>query len=182
MPGKSHLDLPKPWLGFLADLDAALLEPVEIHCIGGFALVAAHEIPRVTGDLDYLMTVPNDASRLLEELGGPDSKLAAKHGVCVQRVGVADMPGDYDSRLRELRLGLKNLHLFALDPYDLVLSKLTRNSPKDREDVKFLAQNLRLKMTKLRERFEREMKPWLPNLARHELTLKIWSEYFPHQP
>jgi len=21
-------------------------------------------------------------------------------------------------------------------------------------------------------------KPWLPNLARHELTLKLWEEYF----
>jgi hypothetical protein len=33
----------------------------------------------------------------------------------------------------------RNLHLMALDPYDLALSKLERNSQKDRDDVRFLA-------------------------------------------
>jgi Nucleotidyltransferase of unknown function (DUF6036) len=179
MRDKTHVDLQKPWTGFLADLDAALSNPVEVHCLGGFVLIAAYDIPRATGDLDYLATLPNDASPLLEKLGGPDSKLGKKYNVCVQRVGVTDMPEDYESRLTELKLGLKHLRLLALDPYDLILSKLTRNSPKDVEDVRFLARTQHLEFSALYRVFEEEMKPWLPNLARHELTLKIWSEYFP---
>ena len=36
----------------------------------------------------------------------------------------------------------RNLHLMALDPYDLALSKLERNSQKDRDDVRFLARRV----------------------------------------
>ena len=28
----------EPWLSFLADLDAALAEPADFHCIGGFVV------------------------------------------------------------------------------------------------------------------------------------------------
>ena len=66
-----------------------------------------------------------------------------------------------------------------LEPYDLLLSKLTRNSPKDREDVKYLAAKLNLSFNTLLERYAKEMKPWLPNADRHELTLNIvWKDYF----
>jgi hypothetical protein len=37
---------------------------------------------------------------------------------------------------------------------------------------------MELTFSVIEERFEKEMKPWLPNLARHELTLKLWKEYF----
>jgi hypothetical protein len=61
----------------------------------------------------------------------------------------------------------------------LVLSKLTRNSPKDRDDVKLLAARLKLSFKTLTERFDLEMKRWLPNLERRILTLeKLWKEYF----
>jgi len=175
---QKSMELQKPWAGFLADLDAALTSSVEVHCLGGFVLIAAYDIPRATGDLDYLLTFPSDVSTLLENLGGLDSKLAKKHHVCVERVGVSDLPEDYDSRLTELKFGLKHLRLLALNPYDLILSKLTRNSPKDVEDVKFLARTQHLEFPVLYSIFEKEMKPWLPNLARHELTLRIWEEYF----
>ena len=180
MPAKNAMSrLPKPWGAFLSDLDAALPAPVELHCMGGFVLAAVYAVPRTTGDLDYLAAIPNQAATILEGLGGQGSSLAAKHKVSLQRVGVADCPENYDSRLSELHLGLKNLRLMVLDPYDLILSKLTRNSPKDREDIKFLARDVNLESAKLRARFDNEMKPWLPNLVRHELTLKLWSEFFP---
>jgi len=69
--------------------------------------------------------------------------------------------------------------LKILEPYDLLLSKLTRNSPKDREDIKYLAGKLNLNFSTLLERYSKEMKPWLPNVDRHELTLNVvWKEYF----
>jgi hypothetical protein len=53
---------------------------------------------------------------------------------------VATMPEDYESRLQEMFPGrLKKLKIFAPDAYDLVLSKLERNSPKDQGDLEYLA-------------------------------------------
>lgn len=48
--------------------------------------------------------------------------------------GLVDHPDSYQERLREMFEGVfQNLRLWALDPYDLVLTKLNRNLPKDRE-------------------------------------------------
>lgn len=161
--------LREPWASFLAELDEALPIPVEIRCCGAFVLAAIHEAPRFTGDLDYLEALPRDGYELMERLAGRDSKLAKKHRVWAQHVAVADYPEDYETRLKPLDLGLEMLRIVVLD-YDLALSKLARNSPKDREDVKFLAKKLNLSFGVLYERFAREMKPWMANSERHECT------------
>jgi hypothetical protein len=178
MPPKLE-GLPSPWRAFLNDIDQHLSVPVELHCLGGFVLAILYGLPRPTDDLDYFSVIPQHAFEELQALGGLGSQLCKKYKVFLQRVGaIADLPENYDHRLHELHLGLPKLSLKVLDPYDLVLSKLTRNSPKDREDVKFLAANLKLSFKVLSERFEAEMKPWIANADRHILTLKLWQEYF----
>jgi hypothetical protein len=177
---KSDKELPEPWFSFLAEVDQVLTEPVEVQCLGGFVLTILYEVPRVTGDLDYIVTLPNEASERLEQVAGRESKLAGKHRLHFQRVGgVVDLPENYEDRLQELSVNLKKLRLKVLEPYDLILSKLSRNSQKDREDVKFLARQLGLEFAVAYERFEKEMKPWMPNADRHEQTLNVvWKEYF----
>jgi Nucleotidyltransferase of unknown function (DUF6036) len=77
----------------------------------------------------------------------------------------------------------QKLRPYAPGPYDLVLSKLERNSPKDRDDAEYLAQSCDLELEVLRERNEKEMRPYLANQARHDLTLKLWLEScFPGRP
>ena len=176
----SDLELLLPWPAFLSEVDQGLSEPVELHCTGGLVLAVLYGVPRSTGDLDYIAAVPKSASEELERLAGPESKLARRFGVCIHSVcGIADFPEDYEERLVPLNVELSNLALKVLEPYDLVLSKLTRNSPKDREDVKYLASKLKLSFQTLWERFAEEMKPWVPNSDRHELTLtRVWQEYF----
>jgi hypothetical protein len=179
MPPKLE-DLSSPWPSFLKELDNALSAPVELHCLGGFVLAVLHGLPRPTDDLDYISVVPRYASNELEQLAGRGSKLSRKYKVFLQNVSaIPDVPESYEDRLAQLDFGLSKLSLRVLDPYDLALSKLTRNSPKDREDVKLLTARLNLSFKTLTERFEREMKPWLPNPERHTLTLeKLWREYF----
>lgn len=172
-------DLPPPWPSFLAEIDQALTAPVELHCLGGFVLTLLYGVPRSTSDLDYISIVPKYAFNEIEELAGRESKLCRKYKLFLQNVAVSDPPEDYQSRLTELDFGLSKLSLKVFDPYDLVLSKLTRNSPKDREDVKAIATRAKLSFETLNKRFEDEMKPWLPNLDRHRLTLRLWREYFP---
>ena len=167
-----------PWFDFLRDIDNALSRAVAIHCIGGFVLAVVHGIPRPTGDIDYIETVPRDARAELESIAGQGSAMAKKHRLYLQSVGIADLPDEYESRLERLPLELRHLSLWILEPYDLVLSKLTRNSPKDRDDVKFLIRKLHLDFATFYARWEKEMTPWIANRERHELTIQLWKEYF----
>jgi hypothetical protein len=122
--------------------------------------------------------IPRDAFDEIEKAGGTTSPLATKHHLRLQRVGVADYPDGYVSRLEELQLDLHNLKLWVLDPYDLLLSKLSRNSPKDREDAKYLLRKLNLEFATFNDRWQKEMAPWIANRERHETTVQLWKEYF----
>jgi hypothetical protein len=175
--------LPPPWPRFLAEVGQSLSYAVELHCVGGFVLTAVHGIPRTTADLDYIAAIPRQAAEELDRIAGRDSDLAKNHKVFLQAVGgVGDYPENYESRLTTLALGLKNLTLRVLEPYDLLLSKLTRNSPKDMQDVRALVQKLKLEFDVLMKRFQTEMS-WVPDRERHERTLNLfWKDYFslPH--
>ncbi len=168
----------KPWGAFLAELDTALPQQVILHCLDGFVLKALYDMPRITADIDYVRAVPSFAVTVLNRIAGQDSDLAKKHKVYLQFTKTLDMPENYEQRLRPLDLGLSSLRLMMPDPYDFLLSKLTRNSPKDREDVKFVIKHAGLKFEVLEKRFEDEMKPWAANPGLHRVTLKLWKEYF----
>lgn len=75
-------------------------------------------------------------------------------------------------------LGLKTLQLKALEVHDIVLSKVSRNSPRDRSDVEFLTKRGVLARRILEERFASELRPYLLNEAREKLTLDLWLEEF----
>lgn len=168
-----------PWKQFLEELDALLNEPIELHCIGGFAVVAAYHLPRSTNDLDYFALVPAHCGQDLEKLAGEGSALARKHKVHVHRAAVASLPLSYEDRLTEILAGqFRNLRLLVLDPYDLVLSKLSRNIERDREDVKHLSEKQKLDATILRERYA-ELRPNLIGPPeRHDATLEFWIEAY----
>lgn len=174
-------DLHAPWKQFLGELDGLLNEPIQLHCIGGFAVVAAYGLPRSTNDLDYV-TLISTCDQDLEQLAGEGSDLADKYKVHVHRVTVASLPLNYDDRLSEIFASLfHNIRLFVLDPYDLALSKLSRNIARDREDVKHIIQTQKLDPTILRQRYEEELRVNLIGPPeKHDLTLKLWLEaYFP---
>lgn len=164
---------PSPWAEFLDELDAALPEQVKVYCIGGFVVSLFYGLPRPTGDVDYFSTVPVHRMHDLQELAGPDSPLAKKHKLYLQYFSSHSMPEDYETRTVAMFPGrFENLRLCAPDPYPLILSKLERN--KDRDDVEYPARTLQLKPEILRDRYERELRPYLTNEARHDLTLDLW--------
>jgi len=181
MLSDSERDLPLPWGAFLDELDQALTEPVVLHCIGGFVVSLLYGLPRPTGDVDYIAAIPRYQIEKLEQLAGRGSRLESKYKVRLQHVTVATMPEEYESRLKGMLPGrFKKLKILAPDPYDLVLSKLERNSPKDQGDVEYLARTVPLDPKVLRERYDRELRPNL--MARqtwHDGTLKMWiGAYF----
>src|SRR2546423_14192166 len=77
----------------------------------------------------------------VEVLGGLGSDLYKEYCVYLQYVGIATPPCDYADRLQRMfpRARWTKLQLFVLDPIDLALFKLERNSDRDREDVLHLA-------------------------------------------
>ena len=137
MPSNS---LPKPWNSFFSEINAALGEEIELHCLGGFVMTMLYGLDRPTSDVDVLPIGSNPAIESLIDLAGEGSKLHKKYKVYLQVVGVASVPENYEERLTEMfPLTFKQLRLLALDPYDLALSKLERNTQRDRDDVWHLA-------------------------------------------
>ncbi len=170
-------ELREPWLGFVKELDALLDHEVQLHCCGGFVVTTQHGLARSTADLDVLSVVPREDLRTLAEAARQGSALHKKHGVYLDVVTVATYPDEYESRLIEMQPGLlRHLRLFALEPHDLALTKLTRNADRDRADVTFLATVAPLDAALLRERYEREMRPYLSRPEREDLTLELWIE------
>jgi U3 small nucleolar RNA-associated protein 14 len=70
----------------------------------------------------------------------------------------------------------RHLRLMALDPYDISLSKLERNSQKDRDDVRFLSRSIPFDLATLQQRYEKELRWPLGRPEREDLTMKLWME------
>ena len=169
--------LPEPWKSFFSEIDESLEEEVALHCLGGFVLTMLYGLDRPTADVDVLPVGSNSATESLIGLAGQGSTLHKKYRVYLQVVGVAQVPVNYEERLTEMFPGtFSHLRLFALDPYDLALSKLERNTQRDRDDVKHLARTLSLDLKLLQERYHKELRPDLGNPDREDLTLKLWIE------
>ena len=184
MPFAMSSELRSPWREFLSEVDRRLPGPVELHCLGGFVAAMRYHLDRPTNDLDYIKIVPHDAVQVLQEIAGRESQLAKTYRLYFQHVTVASLPESYDARLTELFPGrFRNLRMFALDPHDLALSKLTRNSPVDRDDVAHLAKTVPLDPVLLRTRYQQELRPIvIGDPGRHDRTLEMWIEsYFPSQ-
>ncbi len=170
----------EPWLSFLRDVDRDLEQGIEVHCLGGFVLSALWDLPRPTGDIDFIEVRPVRAGNDLLRLAGAGSALAAKHHVHFQRVTIAEYPDGYETRLIDITpRGFRKLKLKALEAHDVVLAKLARNSPRDRADVEFLARKGVITRRHLQERFDAELRPNLLNSSREVLTLELWlGEFF----
>jgi hypothetical protein len=141
--------------------------------------MASYGLPRPTADVDYISVRPATEGKHLQEIAGQESKLSRRYGLYLQQVGIAICPENYEARLTEMYADVfRQLRLFALDPYDLALSKLERNGPVDREDVAFLAKRASLNFQVLERRYREELRPYLSQQERHDLTMKLWREAF----
>jgi hypothetical protein len=168
------------WLEFLTELDSLLDEEYTFHCIGGFAVIAAYGLPRSSNDLDYYTMTPADKAGELERIAGRGSRLHKIYGVFIQKAAVATLPENYEDRLKQLFPGqFRHLRLLVPDPYDLILSKLSRNILRDREDAKYIVKTRRLDAEVLEARYREEMRALLIGpLERHDNTLRFWIEDF----
>ncbi len=135
--------IPEPWKSFFVEIDKNLIEETCLEILGGFVMTVIYNAPRTTADVDIVSIIPNDQTGKLIEFAGEGSKLNKTHGVYLDRVGIANLPENYEDRLTAIfEDKFQKLRLFALDPYDIALAKIERNIDRDREDVRFLAKTI----------------------------------------
>jgi Nucleotidyltransferase of unknown function (DUF6036) len=174
MPPKQ---IPEPWKKFFRELDNQLTENVELVCLGGFVLSVLYRLPRPTSDVDAISIAPTPQREQILKLAGQSSALHEKYRVYIQHVTIAPDIDEYETRLTEMfPETFKRLRFLALDPYDLALSKLERNSLRDRDDITFLARTVPLDLQVLTERYQKSVRPFLGNPQREDLTLQLWID------
>ncbi len=166
---------PEPWDSFFKELDQAVDTTVRLDCIGGFVVTLLYGLERPTADIDVIELAPRVAAENMMRLGIRGGPLHEKYRIYLDRVAVAAIPENYEGRLVEMYPGAyRFLRLMALDPYDLALSKLERNSQKDRDDVRFLARIIPFDLDILEARYATELRWQLGVPKREDLTLQLW--------
>lgn len=166
---------PEPWLSFLNEIDDLAAGEAHFHCLGGFVVTQMYGSARSTSDVDFLSHLMRN--NVLTDHAGKGSRLHERYGIYLDPVGVAQVPENYEDRLVEMYPGVfKNLRLFALDAYDLALAKIERNIERDRDDVKHLARAVPFDLEVLKSRYNDELRVYLGNPQREDLTLKLWIE------
>jgi len=179
MPLKDEKAIPpEPWHSFLKELDALAIGIVDFQCLGGFVVTQLYGLKRSTGDLDVLSIAPVEQRKDFLEKAGRGSALHKRYKIYLDYVGVASIPYEYESRLIEMYPGAyRHIRLFALDPYDIALSKLCRNIARDREGVRHLAKQVPFDLQLLRERYTDELRPDLPGIPENQdAILNLWIE------
>lgn len=84
---------PEPWHSFLADLDALLTSPVDLHCHGGFVVEMVYNPDRSTSDIDCLAIRSTRPIDKILDLAGIGSRLYEQYGVYIQYVGIVKLSG-----------------------------------------------------------------------------------------
>jgi hypothetical protein len=162
---------------FLTELDKIVSEVTVMHCFGGFAVTQKYGLSRLTSDLDVLEIAPIESRNLIWEAGKRGSSLSQKYHVYIDIVTVASVPYEYESRLIPIYENVfSKLRLMVFDPYDVALSKLTRDNDRDVQDVLFLARTVPFDLEILERRYRDELKPYLTGngkLAEH--TFDRWK-------
>lgn len=169
--------LHEPWKSLLHRVDDNLAGPTELHCFGGFVVAECYGLTRATADIDIIEVQGSTTPNELVTLAGKGSALARRYRVYLDFVTIVTVPEHYQDRLIQVFTGeFKVLRLRVFEAHDLALAKLERNEDHDRDDVKALALRPGLDVNVLRERYEGEMRPYLGNAAREDLTLQLWTE------
>jgi hypothetical protein len=170
--------LREPWLSFLHEIDQQIDEVTVLPCLGGLIVTECYGNQRTTADFDVLDVAPRSMSAKVIQLAGRGSELALRHRLYIDVVGVASVPYEYESRLADFCPGMfKNLHLRVMDPYDIALSKLSRNLDRDHGDVMYLARAVPFDLDLFERRYKAELRPDLfGNIAEKDDWFQSWLD------
>ncbi len=130
--------------------------------IGGAAAAVAYDSGTETADIDLF----HGMSRQITE-AARKARLETGLAIAVAAAPVADLPYDYERRLRPARgFRLEKLTLSFPDKYDLALAKAVRGYQHDLDAIEGIHRRHRLSRKTLVGRFEAEMSQAIGDPAR----------------
>lgn len=134
-------------------MDRNLERTATATVIGGAAAAVAWDAPTTTADIDVFGRMPTALAAAARQ-----ARRQTGLAISVAEAAVADLPWDYESRLRPGRgLRLRRLTLRFPDKYDLALSKLVRGDQHDLDAIEAIHRRHPLARATLVRRLEDEM-------------------------
>ncbi|MEC8220481.1 MAG: DUF6036 family nucleotidyltransferase [Nanoarchaeota archaeon] len=190
-------------LNFFQELDYKIHEKyndiqISATILGGCFFVL-HSLRENSPDIDLLI---NDSSsyRIISEIGIPLAKekgitLDLMYGNTLEKINLPDNYMRYVKPLKRERNKRKHLKLWTLSPYHILISKISRYSDKDKNDIKlimnsgkFLIRRKELeravknfKANEIKSIFEKNYNDFLQKYEK-KLVLSWWEKLGLHKP
>lgn len=136
-------------LDFLGEVDKELSRKIVVVAVGGTAMTLLKSKPS-TIDVDF--TIPVEFYNEFEKakkIVNPGFRVDLFHG---GMVFITALPDDYLKKSRSIRTKLKNIQLRALDPVDIVITKIARLDERDEQDIESCIKKFKIKKSQITKR------------------------------
>lgn len=144
-------------LNFFSDLDKEIEEKygqeilIEIYLLGG-AFFVINKLRKLSPDIDVLVQ-GSTSYRILNEIG---PKIAKNYNISLdilsdRVLGESKLPQNFLKNTkvyRRVRTKYKHIKLLTLSPYDILISKISRNLKKDELDIDYIMTSGKFKIRK----------------------------------
>ena len=136
-------------LDFLVEVDKELSRRIVVVAVGGTAMTLMKVKPS-TIDVDF--TIPGefyDEFTKAKKIVNPGFKVDLFHDGAVF---ITMLPEDYLKKSKPIRTRLKNIQLRALDPVDIVITKIVRLDERDKQDIESCIKKFKIKKGQITKR------------------------------
>jgi len=159
--------------GFLEEVDKELERRIVLVAVGGTAMTVLGAKPS-TIDIDF--TLPSDDidefQRVLDIIPHGFMVHCFHDGVIFSQI----LPEDYLARSSIVKRTMKNVELRALNPVDIVVTKIGRLDGRDKEDIQRCIEKFSLSRNHIVERAKRV--EYVGRQENYEINLKYVLENF----
>jgi hypothetical protein len=136
-------------LDFLGEVDKELGRKIVIVAVGGTAMTLLKAKPS-TIDVDF--TIPGkfyDEFEKAKKIVNPGFRIDLFHdGMAF----IIALPDDYMKKSRPIKTKLKNIQLMALNPVDIVITKIARLDRRDEQDIVSCIKKFKIKKSQIVKR------------------------------
>ncbi|TBR09343.1 MAG: hypothetical protein EPO62_05195 [Candidatus Nitrosotenuis sp.] len=136
-------------LDFLGEVDKELSRKIVVVAVGGTAMTLVKAKPS-TIDVDFTIPVEfYDEFERAKKMVDPGFRVDLFHG---GMVFITALPDDYLKKSRPIRTRLKNIQLRALDPVDIIITKIARLDERDEQDIESCIEKFKIKKSQIVKR------------------------------
>ena len=162
---------------YLDRIDKQLKQKITIVAVGGTAMTL-HGLKESTKDVDFCVQTKEDWAAV------HSAAKKVKSGFRLDlfsegHIYILQLPEDYVSKSRLLKVRFKHLEVRLLSPIDIILTKASRLNERDVEDIRALVTKKRVDKKKLIERYKLVKSTYAGSEAAfHERFEQVLKEFF----